>query len=169
LHTIEAVKGLDGENWASAWMGTGARFLKQAEERELAGDVDSAQGAYYQAYGFHFLGRFPCPNHAAKEACYQQELKAYEKFGAMADPPIHPFSIPFDAPHALSSEIRFYLCKPKVVARPPVVIMWGGVDAWKEEMTDSRRRSWPWAQHHPELDGRRIDTAETLQVCPAWS
>jgi esterase FrsA len=136
LETIEGLKGLDGEKWAAAWVATGDRFFARAVGHEAAGDLQGAGEAYYQAYGFYFLGRFPCPNHPAKQASYELELQAYEKFGALADPPIRPVSIPFDAPVALSSEIRFYFRKPSHVERPPVVIMWGGVDAWKEEMTE---------------------------------
>jgi len=136
LQTIERLEGLDGDRWAAAWMATGDMFFSRAAECEAGGDLTAARDAYYQAYGFYFLGRFPCPNHPAKELSYQRELKAYQRFGALADPPIEPVSIPFAAPGALSTEIRFYLRRPKGIARPPVVVMWGGVDAWKEEMTE---------------------------------
>jgi fermentation-respiration switch protein FrsA (DUF1100 family) len=136
IRTIDTIEGLDGERWARAWMASGDTYYARATRSEDAGDRAAARDAYYQAYGFYFLGRFPCPNHSAKEASYRRELDAYAKFGALAEPPIVPVTLAFDAPHALSSEIRFYLRKPKDAARPPVVIMWGGVDAWKEEMTE---------------------------------
>lgn len=136
IETIELIEGLDGANWARAWMETGDRFFLQAEEQKRAGNLELARDCFYQAYGFYFLGRFPCPNHPDKEASYRCELKAYAQFGELAEPPIVPITIPFEAPDALLSEIRFYLRLPKNVARPPVVIMWGGVDAWKEEMTE---------------------------------
>jgi acetyl esterase/lipase len=136
LQTIERLEGLDGERWAAAWMATGDLLFSRAAECEAGGDLRAARDAYYQAYGFYFLGRFPCPNHPAKELSYQRELTAYQRFGALADPPIKPVSIPFAVPGVLSTEIRFYLRRPKGVARPPVVVMWGGVDAWKEEMTE---------------------------------
>jgi esterase FrsA len=136
LQTIERLEGLDGEKWAAAWVATGNRFLGSAADHEAANDLTAARDAYYQAYGFYFLGRFPCPNHPAKEASYLLELNAYKKFGALAVPPIKPVTIPFSAPGSLASEINFYFRKPDGVERPPVVIMWGGVDAWKEEMTE---------------------------------
>ena len=136
LRTIDGLKGLDGENWAAAWIATGNGYLEQGKTLEAAGDLAAAREAYYQAYGFYFLGRFPCPNHPAKEENYRLELEAYAKFGALASPPIVPVTIPFKADNALQPEIRFYFRKPENVARPPVVIMWGGVDAWKEEMTE---------------------------------
>ncbi|KQO83748.1 alpha/beta fold hydrolase [Rhizobium sp. Leaf262] len=136
MDTIDALEGLDGENWAKAWIAAGHGYMRKAEELISTGDTTAARDAYYQAYGFYFLGRFPCPNHPAKEESYRLELDAYAKFGALAEPPIVPVSIPFDAPDVLSNEIRFYLRKPVGVEKPPVVIIWGGVDAWKEEMTE---------------------------------
>lgn len=135
LETIEALTGLDGKRWAQAWIATGHRFIMTADGHMAAGDVSAARDAYYQAYGFYFLGRFPCPNHPVKEESYRLELEAYAKFGALAEPPIVPVSLPFEAEGALSDHIRFYLRKPAGVEKPPVLIMWGGVDAWKEEMT----------------------------------
>lgn len=134
--TIDRLEGLDGARWANAWIATGNGYMEKADAAIAAGDTAAARDAYYQAYGFYFLGRFPCPNHPDKEESYRLELDAYAKFGALADPPIMPVSLPFDAPDALSHEIRFYLRKPANVEKPPVVIMWGGVDAWKEEMTE---------------------------------
>lgn len=136
METIDALEGLDGANWAKAWIATGNGYMAKADAAMAAGDGAAARDAYYQAYGFFFLGRFPCPNHPDKEESYRLELEAYAKFGALAEPPILPVTLPFDAPDALSNEIRFYLRKPAGVEKPPVVIMWGGVDAWKEEMTE---------------------------------
>lgn len=136
LETIEALTGLDGERWAQAWIATGNRFMALGDQQMAAGEMAAARDAYYQAYGFYFLGRFPCPNHPAKEESYRLELAAYAKFGALAQPPIVSISLPFEAEDAISHEIRFYLRKPEGVEKPPVLIMWGGVDAWKEEMTE---------------------------------
>ncbi len=136
LQTIDGLKGLDGESWAAAWIATGNGYFEQGKTLEAAGDVAAAKEAYYQAYAFYFLGRFPCPNHPAKDESYALELEAYAKFGALASPPIVPVTIPFQADNALKPDIRFYFRKPENAVRPPVVIMWGGVDAWKEEMTE---------------------------------
>ncbi|WP_246658171.1 hypothetical protein [Rhizobium sp. FKY42] len=37
-----------------------------------------------------------------------------------------PVTVPFEAEGALLNEIRFYLCKPLGVEKPPVLIMWSG-------------------------------------------
>lgn len=135
LRAIDALEGLDGASWAQTWVETGNTALERARTAEMAGDIDAARNDYYQAYGFFFLGRFPCPNHPDKLASYHLELEAYESFGRLADPPIRAFEIPF--PDGTRNQtVRFYVRTPTGVSTPPVVVMWGGVDAWKEEMTE---------------------------------
>ncbi|WP_286170601.1 alpha/beta hydrolase [Rhizobium sp. AU243] len=135
LNAIDRLQGLDGANWAKSWGASGKNFLERARAAEERGDREGARLHYYQAYAFFFLGRFPCPNHPDKQASYDLELRAYEQFGRLTEPPIEPVTVPFEQ-GTHGDRIRFYIRKPAGVAKPPVVIMWGGVDAWKEEMTE---------------------------------
>jgi esterase FrsA len=133
---IESLQGTDGENWGRAWMSAGTRFLEAGEAHLKSGDRNTARDSFYQAYAFFFLGRFPCPNHPAKEESYRLELRAYERYGSLLSTPVQPIEIPFAAEGYEPGAIRIYLRTPAGVEKPPVVIMWGGVDAWKEEMTE---------------------------------
>jgi esterase FrsA len=133
---IDGLTGLDGANWASAWMAAGKTFLATADDLACKGERIAARDNYFQAYAFFFLGRFPCPNHPAKEESYRLELEAYARYGALLDTPVQPVSIDFAAPGYDPGKIRFYLRAPNGAQKPPVVVMWGGVDAWKEEMTE---------------------------------
>lgn len=132
---IEGLTGLDGAAWARAWVARGDAHAARAAEAEAAGDAAAARDAWYQAYGFYFMGRFPCPNHPAKLASYEKEVVAYQAFGRHASPRIEVVSVPFDGRYGEGTEVTFYVRKPEGIANPPVVVMWGGVDAWKEEMT----------------------------------
>ena len=132
---IENLTGLDGRNWAAAWVSEGDAFAKLAATAESSGDTDAARDAWYQAYGFYFMGRFPCPNHPDKLASYEKEVAAYQAFGKYADPLIEVVTVPFNGRDGEGDQITFYVRTPEGVENPPVVIMWGGVDAWKEEMT----------------------------------
>ena len=135
LDAIERLEGLDGAAWARTWVQYGRTALDRARDAEARGDIDAARTDFYQAYGFFFLGRFPCPNHPDKLASYELELEAYAHFGRLARPAIEAIEVPF--PHGTHNDrVRCYLRMPVGVTRPPVVIMWGGVDAWKEEMTE---------------------------------
>lgn len=133
---IDRLAGLDGANWAAAWIAGGERFFREADNLFRAGDAKAARDKFYQAYAFFFLGRFPCPNHPAKEESYRLELEAYARYGSLLDTPVQSVTIDFSAVGYEPGKIRFYLRTPPAAHPPPVVIMWGGVDAWKEEMTE---------------------------------
>jgi esterase FrsA len=133
---IAGLRGLDGENWAAAWGDAGRRFAEQAADAERSGNSADALKLWLQAYGFYFLGRFPCPNHPAKLECYRLEREAYVKAGRLMSPPLARVSLPFRGRAGEGSEVVFYYRRPQGVPRPKVVVMWGGVDAWKEEMTE---------------------------------
>lgn len=132
---IEGLSGLDGASWAAAWTAKGDAHAARAAAADDAGDAPAARHAWYQAYGFYFLGRFPCPNHPDKLTSYEKEIAAYQAFGRHASPAIEAVSVPFEGREGEGSEVTFYVRSPEGVARPPVIVMWGGVDAWKEEMT----------------------------------
>jgi esterase FrsA len=134
--TIDRLEGLDGQNWAEAWTKTARGYLTRAEDAERSGDIETARSLYYQAYGFFFLGRFPVPNHPAKQHSYECELDAYLRFGRLCDPPIERVTIPFSGRSDEGKELVFYVRRPRGVEKPKCVITWGGLDAWKEEATE---------------------------------
>jgi hypothetical protein len=56
---IAGLGGLDGQSWAAAWMARGDDYAARAAEAQERGDAEAARDAWYQAYAFYFLGRFP--------------------------------------------------------------------------------------------------------------
>lgn len=132
---IDGLTGLDGASWAAAWMQRGDRYAKEAARHEVAGNTEAARRDWYQAYGFYFLGRFPCPNHPDKLISYEKELDAYRRFGALTSPRIEVVALPFDGRAGEGQDVVLYVRVPEGDDNLPVIIMWGGVDAWKEEMT----------------------------------
>ncbi|WP_297111656.1 alpha/beta fold hydrolase [uncultured Devosia sp.] len=132
---IAGLAGLDGQSWATAWMARGDEYAVLAQEAESCGERERAREAWYQAYGFYFLGRFPCPNHPEKQRSYEKALAAYAAFGRLSTPKIECMSVEFEGRTGEGRAIPFYVRMPQGVERPPVIMLWGGVDAWKEEMT----------------------------------
>jgi dipeptidyl aminopeptidase/acylaminoacyl peptidase len=112
---IAALSGLDPESWAATWGAVADRF--------------AAQGDWVQAYRFSFLGRYPVPNHPAKERQYERAREFFLKAVSLDDPPVTRVTVPVDG-----AELPFYVLRPAGVERPPVVMVWGGIDTWKEEM-----------------------------------
>ncbi|MES2512200.1 MAG: alpha/beta fold hydrolase [Pseudomonadota bacterium] len=134
---IDAVPALDGQAWGSYWESCGEKVRKQALDAEQAGDGARAGALYKKASGMFFMGRFPCPNHPAKQRCAVAERETYiaaSRFWAL---PIERIAIAFDGREGEGREIVVLLRRPAGVEKPPVVVMWGGVDACKEQMTEA--------------------------------
>jgi esterase FrsA len=134
---IEGLQGLDPDSWTDTWGRAGDEALAAAKLEADQGNRESAAKLYSQASGYYFMGRFPCPNHPKKERCAQRERETYLAAAAFWNPPIQRVSIPFAGRASEGSEVVFLYRRPLGVDRPPVVIMWGGVDAWKEQMTQA--------------------------------
>lgn len=134
---VDQLKGLDPVTWAAAWTKPGEEAMEQAANAECRGDSAQAKRHYARASAFFFLGRFPSPTHPAKLASAKREREAYLKLGEAMAPPIRRVAIPFAGEAGEGDEIVFLYRRPEGVACPPVVLMWGGVDAWKEQMTQA--------------------------------
>jgi esterase FrsA len=132
---IEALEGLDGDSWTRVWGGAADAARGAARRAEREGHNQEAAALYARASGLYFMGRFPCPNHPAKERCAVAERETYVAASRYWNPPIERICVPFAGREGDGREVIGLLRRPAGVARPRVVIMWGGVDAWKEQMT----------------------------------
>jgi esterase FrsA len=132
---INNLKGLDADAWTDTWGGAGDRAFAEAKVQVQCGNLKAAAQLFARSSGYYFMGRFPCPNHPKKLRCAELERETYLAAGELWDPPVLRISIPFEGRDTEGAEIVFLYRRPPAVERPPVVIMWGGVDAWKEQMT----------------------------------
>jgi esterase FrsA len=129
---IERLSGLDGESWGACWGDAAAEFERKAEEADRRGDPQAAFENRFKAYALYFVGRYPSPNHPAKQRCYDKARENYLKAAAQFDPPLERVTLPFEG-----KQLVFYVRKPKSAARLPVMVIWGGIDSWKEETYDT--------------------------------
>ncbi|MDT7933513.1 MAG: alpha/beta hydrolase [Sphingomonadaceae bacterium] len=132
---IDALEGLDPLNWTAVWrpVGDAARIAAQAAEAE--GRTADAERLYREASGLYFMGRFPSPTHVAEQECAVLERETYLAAARLWDRPIEPIVIPFAGHAGEGDRVVVYLRRPLGIPRPPVVLMWGGVDAWKKQVT----------------------------------
>ena len=129
--TIEALEGLEPEPWTSAW---GSVAEQYAAEAEAATDRAAEREAWRQAYRFAFMARYPTINHPLKDEWYRRTREYFVNAAVLDDPPLQVVTVPFAGRDGEGRDVRFYLVKPKQPAKPPVVMTWGGIDTWKEEM-----------------------------------
>jgi esterase FrsA len=132
-NAIDALEGLEPEPWATAWGAAADRFAASAA---AAPDATSRRDALLQAYRFSFIGRYPVPNHPAKQRQYERARTLFLEATGLDDPPVDRVTVPFDARVGEGTEVVFYVLRPPGIDRPPVVMLWGGIDTWKEEMYD---------------------------------
>jgi len=129
--TIAALAGLDPEAWTHAWGGLAEEF---AEHAETADDAPSRRELWRQAYHAAFLGRYPVPNHPLKTEQYEHARRFFQAATALEEPALEVVELPFAGRRGEGERLRFYLTRPAAGERPPVVMVWAGIDTWKEEM-----------------------------------
>lgn len=135
IEWINGLPGLDGHTWGSYWRGLGDDVRHKAQLAETGGDMAGASRLYQKASGLYFMGRFPCPNHEDKLRSAVAERETYLLASRQWAEPIKRVVISFQGRSGEGKEIVLLVRRPAGVERPPVVLMWGGVDAYKEQMT----------------------------------
>jgi esterase FrsA len=132
---IDTLQGLDGDSWADVWVPAGRRAWDDARNSEARGDRQGAAAGYLRASSLFFMGRFPCPNHPRKLESARLERESYRDAARFFTIPTERIVLPFAGRAQEGNELVFLYRRPPGIAKPPVVVMWGGVDAWKEQMT----------------------------------
>ena len=122
----------DPDVWAREWIRVAEPYEKKGDELFQAGMKKEALEAYYQAYRYYYLGRWPLVNSQGTKEAYQKAIRTFLAAGRLSDPPLEQVKIPFEG-----KQIVGYLRVPKGIAKPPVVFHWGGIDAWKEDLRDN--------------------------------
>ncbi len=85
------------------------------------------------AYGYWRVARYPAPTSPAKRDAYRRSQDHYLRAMSDADPPLERVGIPFRGRPGEGSVIVAHLRVPSAPARPPLLVMWGGIDSFKEE------------------------------------
>src|SRR4029079_2420411 len=126
---MAALKNLDKDHWADEWS-------KLGHDYEAKGDAAAKSGKsgkellelYMHGFDACRVGRYPSPVSPGKWKAYQDSLRMFRKAAKHFDPPLEVIEVPFQGKTLIG-----YLQKPPGVAKPPVVLHWGGVDGWKED------------------------------------
>jgi esterase FrsA len=130
---IQDLKSVEREEWARAFSALAAPWEEKAARAEADGDVSAAMKNYLIAYDYYHVARYPAPNSPGKLKAYRKSQENYLKAARYFDPPLERVEMPFRGRPGEGSASVGLLRKPKGMERPPVVIIWGGIDAFKEE------------------------------------
>jgi esterase FrsA len=130
---IHGLPSVERENWAQAFSALAAPHEERAAKAEAAGDSATARKEYLIAYDGYHVARYPAPNSPGKLAAYRKSQENYLKAARYFDPPQERVEMPFQARPGEGKASIGLLRKPKNIAKAPVVVLWGGIDAFKEE------------------------------------
>ena len=130
---IQNLKSVDREEWATAFSALAVPHEERAAGAEAQGNTVAAQKHYLIAYDYYHVARYPAPNSPGKLKAYRKSQENYLKAARYFDPPVERVELPFHGRPGEGSVAVGLLRKPKEVEKPPVVIIWGGIDAFKEE------------------------------------
>jgi len=126
---LASLTSLDKDEWGKRWCDAGLALERRGDDM-LAKNAPAKEigEAYYLAYSYCHIGRYPVPSSPAKQAAYVATQRTFRKAAKYFDVPLRVIDIPFEGRKFVG-----YLQVPPGVARPPVVMYWGGVDVWKED------------------------------------
>ncbi len=131
------LKSLDRDAWAAAYSAVADPIAALAREAEAAGDVQSAKDHYFHAYGLYRMARFPTTNSAGKRAAYKKSQEMYRATTRYLPYAFERVEIPFSGKPGEGDHAVAYFIRPKDSAeRLPLVIMWAGIDTFKEDRTE---------------------------------
>ena len=132
---VNALQNLDRDHWAELWSNIAQRY--EAEGDTLAagsGSDEKAGEAYYMAFDYLRLARYPAVTTPGKRKAYRESLRVFLKAAKFFTPPLEVVEIPFE-----DKKLIGYMQIPQGVSKPPVVLQWGGVDVWKEDRQTASR------------------------------
>ncbi|MGB7951015.1 MAG: alpha/beta fold hydrolase [Candidatus Binatia bacterium] len=130
---IEGLRSVEREEWARAFGALAAPHEERAANAEARGDAAAARKHYLIAYDYYHVGRYPAPNSPGKLEAYRKSQENYWKAARYFDPPVERVEMPFHGRPGEGKVSVGLLRKPKGVDHSPVVVIWGGIDAFKEE------------------------------------
>lgn len=132
---LERLSSTDREEWADAFSAVAEPYEERARLAAEKGDDKTAAANWRLAYGFYRAARYPAPNSPGKQRAYRRSQECFLELAAYGDPPLQRVRIPFNGRPGEGHEIIGYLRVPNSAerGRHPLIIIWGGIDSFKEE------------------------------------
>ncbi|SDP24837.1 Alpha/beta hydrolase family protein [Klenkia soli] len=117
-----------GTPWSEVAVRLARRQTRAAMAAIEAGDRQVARDRFLRAAACYSFGQVPLEDGPAKRSLYRDLVDAFGRAGALLDPPAEHVEVPWRG-----RSLRGWLLRPSGVVRPPVVVVLGGIDAWREE------------------------------------
>lgn len=128
---------LDRDQWAAAYSAAARPFETLAREAEAKGDTAAAKDHFWHAYGLYRMARFPTTNSDGKRAAYRKSQEMYRAALRYLPCVFESVTIPFNGkPNEHDRFIGYFVRAREDAARRPLLILWAGIDTFKEDRTE---------------------------------
>ncbi len=126
LQRIVRQEGDAAGGWVYEWSVLGKYYEGRGDTLLETGQRRPALDAYMTSNVYYGLAWFPRINSEQEAKAYDAQLRVYQKGGKLFEVPLELVKAPYK-----DGFITTYLHKPFGVAKPPLVIWYGGVDQYK--------------------------------------
>jgi hypothetical protein len=126
--------------------------MKAGSQSQAAGDKGRRK---ILIADYNHVARYPAPNSPGKLAAYRRSQELFLKAARYFDPPVERIEMPFQG-RSVEGAVSVGLLRRRE-RRPPLVVLWGGIDAFKKSSPASlmRRRLGVTCHRHAALPARQ--------------
>lgn len=122
------------DDWCAAWTAVGARHESNGDAALAEGHGRTAAQHFVTAAVCYHFGKFLFLHDMEQmRATHEAAVRAHRKAHPLLDPPVERVEFPYLGTHVMVGNLR----KPAGIDRPPVVLMYPGLDSAKEELTSN--------------------------------
>jgi dienelactone hydrolase len=127
--TLQRIVRQEGDapgGWVYEWSVLGKYYEGRGDTLLETGQRRPALDAYMTSNVYYALAWFPRVNSEQEAKAYDAQLRVYQKGGKLFDVPLEIVKAPYK-----DGYITTYLHKPFGIAKPPLIVWYGGVDQYK--------------------------------------
>lgn len=122
----------DEESWHSEWIRVAERNHKRGDEAESAGNIFTARNCWMRAVNYYRSAEFWLgPDDPRRLETFAKCEECCQKAGNYSVPPVETVKIPYEDGAHLHA---YYVRAPYQIEKQPVLIAFGGIDSFKEEL-----------------------------------
>lgn len=122
----------DEESWHREWLRVADANARRAEEAEGAGHVDTARACWLRASDYYRSAEFwLAPGDPRRLATFDRCERSFQRAGRWFRPPLEAVEIPYEDGLGL---FAYLLRSPYGGERQPVLVAFGGLDSFKDEL-----------------------------------
>jgi hypothetical protein len=132
FQTASRMKPGDDESWHEEWLVTAERNRARGDAAEAAGNVQTAKACWLRAVDNYRSAEFWLAGDDPRRlATFDKCEASFQKAGRYFTPPVERVEIPYEDGVHLAG---YFIRAPYDTGRQPVLIAFGGLDSFKEEL-----------------------------------